>query len=227
MKTLFFYFDFLSPYSYLAWQWFNEKHEELRSQGVQIHVRPVSMAIIIKKYVDKGPGEIPPKRDFLFKVVLHRAQALKIPLTCPSKIPFDSYMALRYVASLSSDPRCQVSFVTKIFSAIWGQGLSLTDEMIAQSLSELLASDQVQTVGQLALSRETSGNMKRFMKEAQDYGVFGVPSFVLVKEEGPELFWGHDAIPALESALRGEAWYNQVEYAKFTRSLNDVSDKSI
>ncbi|HAZ14297.1 MAG: hypothetical protein A2X86_18910 [Bdellovibrionales bacterium GWA2_49_15] len=223
MKTLYFFFDFLSPYSYLAWQWLSQEHERLQSTGMQVYLRPVPMAIIIKKFVDKGPGEIPPKRDFLFKVVLNRAQDLKIPLACPPKIPFDTYPALRIMASLVDDS-ARIDFGNKVFSATWGQGLPLTDELLAKILNSMISPDLAKAIQERSQSRETSIMMKGFIREAQEFGVFGVPSFILENGQGTELFWGHDAIGALQSAIAGEAWYNQVEYAKFTRALSAHQD---
>ena len=227
MKTLHFFFDFLSPYSYLAWQWLYQEHEKLQLSGVQVHLRPIPMAIIIKKFVDKGPGEIPPKRDFLFKVVLNRAKALNISLACPPKIPFDSYPALRILASLTEHSR-QMDFGHEVFSAIWGQGFLPTEELLSKILNSVLPPLSAQEAQQRAQARETSIMMKGFIKEAYEYGVFGVPSFVLASKDGAtgaELFWGHDAISALQTAIIGEAWYNQVEYAKFTEALGGNQDR--
>ncbi|MBI2520628.1 MAG: DsbA family protein [Bdellovibrio sp.] len=218
MKALYFFFDFLSPYSYLAWQWLYQEHESLQRAGMHVHLRPVPMAIVIKKFVDKGPGEIPPKRDFLFKVVLSRAQALNIPLACPPKIPFDTYPALRILASLGEHSE-QMSFGHKVFSAIWGQGLSLTEDLLSQILTSVVVPSRVHAVEQHSQSREISALIKSFMKQTQEFGVFGVPSFVLAENGGTELFWGHDSIPLLQSAMAGEAWYNQMEYVKFMRAL--------
>ena len=76
MKKIEFYFDFLSPYSYLAWTW-------VRSSPYEFEFYPVSMGSIIAAYDTKGPAQIEPKRNYLFKDLLRSTKMNNIPFTTP------------------------------------------------------------------------------------------------------------------------------------------------
>ena len=57
-RTIDFYFDYLSPYAYLAWLCLPEVTE---SRDVEIVPRPVLFAGLLNHWGQLGPAEIPPK----------------------------------------------------------------------------------------------------------------------------------------------------------------------
>jgi 2-hydroxychromene-2-carboxylate isomerase len=72
MKKIEFYFDFLSPYSYLAWTW-------VRKQPYDFEFYPVSVASIVAHFDTKGPAQITPKRNYLFKDLLRYSKLNGVP----------------------------------------------------------------------------------------------------------------------------------------------------
>ena len=85
MKDIEFYFDFLSPYSYLAWNWVRQN---LNKYNFSFY--PVPLASLIRNYETKGPAEIEPKRNYLFKHCLRYAELNRIPFHPPHQLPFNS-----------------------------------------------------------------------------------------------------------------------------------------
>ena len=69
------YFDFVSPFSYL-------QCEQLPAleRTIRVHYRPVLFAGLLKAHGHKGPAEIPAKRRFTYRFVVWQARQLKIPL---------------------------------------------------------------------------------------------------------------------------------------------------
>ena len=69
MPTVDWYFDFISPFSYL-------QSERLHMLGprVSIRFRPVLFAGILAANAHKGPAEIAAKRAFTYRFVLWRAR---------------------------------------------------------------------------------------------------------------------------------------------------------
>ena len=67
MKTIEYYFDFLSPYSYLSWQWVKENKSALFGNGFKFSFKPVVLSSIIGHFETKGPAQIETKRNYLFK----------------------------------------------------------------------------------------------------------------------------------------------------------------
>src|SRR5690349_24411474 len=81
-----FWFDFISPFGYLAWQ---RIHSLVDAHGRDVVYRPTLFAALLNHWGQLGPAEIPPKRVFVFKQVLRRAHVLGVPLVPPPRHPFN------------------------------------------------------------------------------------------------------------------------------------------
>lgn len=68
MKQISFYFDFVSPYSFLAW---GELLQIAARNQAALRIVPVLLAGLLNAHGQKGPAEIPAKRDYVFKVRLN------------------------------------------------------------------------------------------------------------------------------------------------------------
>ncbi len=185
-----FYFDFLSPYSYLAWCQLREMKFE---QHAQLCYKPVVLSQVIGAHQSKGPSEIPPKRDYLFKDCLRKAHDHSIPFVVPKRLPFNSLYALRISLKQIAGER-QFELIDKFFRAAWEEGNDLGD---TNQLSLILNDDH--SMIDLATSPQARKQLKENTQEAIDKGAFGVPTFVT----SGELFWGHDSIPHLIRYLDG------------------------
>src|SRR5512146_245250 len=86
------YFDLISPFSYLHLKQFHRLPASLEIECV-----PVLFAGILKQYEHKGPAEIAPKRVYTYKQVVWLARHLAIPFKLPPAHPFNSLHALRLV----------------------------------------------------------------------------------------------------------------------------------
>ena len=129
MEKIEFYFDFLSPYSYLAWTW-------VRSQSYEFDYIPVSIASIIASYDTKGPAQIEPKRNYLFKDLLRFTSLNNIPFTIPKNLPFNSLYALRLALKGTSADK-QKDIIDVIFRAGWEHGQDIgSDDFLKKLLRE-------------------------------------------------------------------------------------------
>lgn len=202
MKKINFYFDFLSPYSYVAWTW-------VRSQTHTFDYHPISIPSIIAHYDTKGPAQIKPKRDYLFKDLLRYTELHQIPFTTPKSLPFNSLYALR-LALKSVAGGLQKEIIDAIFRAGWEEGLDIGSDDV---LKEILKSKGL-PVDELFMkmeSRESRAGLKQNIESALSKNIFGVPSF-LVDEE---IFWGNDSIKYLEMHLNGTDPLNHKKYNEF------------
>jgi 2-hydroxychromene-2-carboxylate isomerase len=175
------YFDFVSPYSYLCF------HRLAGISSVMTY-KPVLFAGLLEHWGQKGPAEIPVKRRWTYRWCTWWAQELGIPFRFPAAHPFNPLQHLRLALAAG----CTPDAVHKIFDVIWTGGGDASDrEIFSQLCSELniepaaLSSPQIKD----ALRKNTA--------EAAARGVFGVPSFVV---DG-ELFWGADSIEFLKDFL--------------------------
>ena len=193
-----FYFDFISPYSYLAWNWVKNSPETFE-------FIPVSIASIVSHYETKGPAQIEPKRNYLFRDLLRKSKLQNIPFVLPKSLPFNSLYALRLALLETSqgDQSLQKKIIDEIFLAGWTRGEEIgTDD----SLKLILENAKVyhEEIFFRMESRDSRVLLKKNIEEALSQGVFGVPSFLLAGKESPELFWGQDSIEHLKLALSGE-----------------------
>jgi 2-hydroxychromene-2-carboxylate isomerase len=188
------YFDFVSPYSYLALT-------RLEAFGAQHDVAwepvPVFYAALLDANHLVGPAETRVKRRYTMTDILRAAALEAVPLVGPPNHPFRSLEALRVATLFADDPRA-LALDLAISTACWGEGRELTDwgvlaDVVAHAgfdATDLEARASAPAV-KAALRDRTTG--------AIEAGVFGVPTFGL---DG-ELFWGHDRLEHLAARLEG------------------------
>ena len=188
------YFDFVSPYTYLALaqlEGFGREH------AVSWVVRPVVYAALLNQTGLIGPVEVEAKRAYTFADIQRSAALLNLPLEGPPAHPFRSIEALRAVCAVQGRPEA-LTFSVAIARAVWGQGLDITDRRELEGLAPLAGLAPGELSPQL-VATETKERLRTNTEEALDAGVFGVPTFVC----GRELFWGHDRLPHLAARLAG------------------------
>jgi 2-hydroxychromene-2-carboxylate isomerase len=190
------YFDFVSPFSYL-------QCERLQAHAATIRPHPVLFAAILDAVGQKGPAEIAAKRRFTYRFVVWQAKSLGIPLRFPHAHPFNPLPLLRL--ALACDARWPA--ITEIFRFVWRDGrlpdlpiewAELADRVGLPDAAQRSAEPAVKE----ALRRETDAAIAR--------GVFGVPTLAV----GSELFWGCDATDMALAFARAGARYDDPEYAR-------------
>ena len=173
------YFDFVSPYSYIAL-------ERLQEIPASVSYKPVLFAALLNHWGQKGPAEIPAKRKWTYRWCTWWAKELGIPFRFPAEHPFNPLQHLRLALACESRPAA----VKRIFESLWTSGANANDPTQFQALcAELdVRPDDLGAVKD-ALRRNT--------EDAAARGVFGVPSFVI----GGEVFWGADSINFVKAFL--------------------------
>lgn len=190
------YFDFVSPFSYLQCERLPDLERSLR-----IRYRPVLFAALLEAHGHKGPAEIPAKRRFTYRQVIWQARRLGVPLKFPAAHPFNPLPLLR----LAIVADCEPEAVRRIFRFVWRDG-RLGDLPIewAELTSELglTAADVTAPEVKQALRRSTD--------EAIARGVFGVPTLAIASE----LFWGVDSTGMAADYVAAGCRYTDPEMAR-------------
>lgn len=166
------YFDFVSPYSYIGLH-------RLRELSASITYKPVLFAGILNHWGQKGPAEIPAKRKWTYRSCIWEAQRLGIPFRFPALHPFNPLPHLRL--ALAAD--CAPEAVRRIFDFVWTTGEDAADPARFSSLCAQLGTDP-------SKHPEVKDLLRKNTDQAVARGVFGVPSLVV---DG-EVFWGADSI---------------------------------
>ncbi|MFN3199381.1 MAG: 2-hydroxychromene-2-carboxylate isomerase [Bradymonadia bacterium] len=189
-----FYFDFISPYAWLAW---TQIHDLAARHGVEVDPAPILFAALLNHHGQLGPAEIPAKRLFTFKDVVRKAARLGQPLVPPPAHPFNPLLGLR-LASLDLDPAPRRLLIDTLFRAVWADGPGITDPVMVTALLQEVGLDGEALVARTA-DPEVKARVKARTAEAIDREVFGVPTTMV----GDEPFWGVETLPDVELALQG------------------------
>ncbi len=183
-----FFFDFSSPFAYLA---ASQVVGLANRTGAQLVLRPLLLGGLFRELgTEDAPilGMTELKRQATLVDLGRWARWWGLPLQWPAAFPLRTVLPLRvFLGSPTADR------MNHIFAAAWGRG-----EDIARP--EVLAAIGV-TGAELAAAADQRGPLLAATDYARDSGVFGVPAFRL--NEGA-LFWGQDRLDMVERACRGE-----------------------
>ncbi len=208
-RSLRFYFDFISPYAYVAW---TQIHGLAARHGRAVEPVPVLFAALLDANGQKGPAEIPRKRIYVFKDTLRIAHALGVPFAAPPSHPFNPLLALR-IASTDLDPASRRQVIDTLFGATWGGGPGVADVGTVARLLEDAGLDGARLTA-VAQTDAVKARVRAQTDDALAAGAFGVPSILA---DG-ELFWGLDSFPHVERRLEGKDPLDAVDFSK----LRDV-----
>lgn len=196
MKRIVFWFDVISPFTYLA---FEHLPQALEGCSYEVQYRPVLFAGLLGHWGQKGPAEIAPKRAWTFRHIAWLSHTLSIPIDTPATHPFNPLPLLRLsLACCDAGDTPNRHVVETLMRHVWRGGADATDAARVRALTETLAPRRDPA------SDEVKNELRAHTNDAVARGVFGVPTFDL---DG-RLFWGIDALPMLRAALQGDAWFD-------------------
>jgi 2-hydroxychromene-2-carboxylate isomerase len=193
-RTIEFYFDYLSPYAYLAWSAIGRICEPRK---VELRLRPVLLAGLLDHFGQLGPAEIPPKRQFVLRDAARTAARRGLPFRLPARHPFNPLPALRVSLPEVSGDR-QADAVGAIFHAVWADGADVGDPDALARVLDAAGLDGKGLIAHTALP-EIKAALRDSTERAIAHGAFGVPTFIV---DG-QLFWGDDQMQSIADVLDG------------------------
>ena len=189
-----FYFDFSSPYSYIASEWI----EALAARhGRTVRWRAILLGATFQVTDIKSPVSYPLKRDYTMLDFERSARFAGVPLTIPEKFPIPTQNVARLFWWLdTSDPARARDWARHCLRALFARGTDLSDAVALRALAGEFGLD-----GGEAQDVWGDPQWKAALKAANDaaiaLGVFGVPYFIIDGEP----FWGNDRRPMIERWL--------------------------
>ena len=194
IKSFDFYFDFISPYSFLA-------HKEIKKienkNSLKINYKPILLGGLHNLHGIKAPAFIPAKAKHMIRDCKLIAEKNKIKFKFNSYFPIRSLNLMRGVLVAEED-NFKSYYIDTIFNAIWQDGLNLNDETIIQKILKNLNVNP-KTFFLRSVSSSIKHSLKKRTNEAYEKGIFGAPSFV----SNDKIFWGQDRIEfALDEARK-------------------------
>lgn len=206
LREITFWYDPISPYAWLA---FERLPQVLMGLSVHVRYRPLFLGGLLKARGQRGPAEIPGKREWTFRHVQWQARQQGTVLDLPAAHPFNPLPLLRMGLATASDvaPGDTSRYVTALlFRHVWEGGAAAADAARLQSLEQVLREHVAERGGSWldADSAQVRDQLRANTDEAMAAGVFGVPAMVA----GGRVFWGLDALPMLRDWLDGGEWFS-------------------
>ena len=177
-----FYFDFISPYSYLA-------HKKIQSlpKNIKINYKPILLGGLHNLEGITPPAFIKHKLNNMINDCNLIAKKNKFDFTWNSKFPLNSLYIMRGYLCINSDIRNLFSSI--IFEAYWKDNLDISNEQI---LTDLLKKYKIDVINffRTIKDQKIKDELKNVTREAHDKGVFGAPTFIV----NNKIFWGQDRL---------------------------------
>ncbi len=185
IKSFEFYFDFGSPYSYLA-------HEQIKriekENSVKIMYMPILLGALLKLSGLKPLVDIPIKGKYMIRDCKLCAEKYNIEFKFNNYFPIITLNLMR-CALVAEKKNFDRDFTNKVFDAIWKDGLNLNDVTIVEKLLESLNINPKIFLTE-ALSSDVKDELKKRTDDAYNKGVFGAPTFII----NNKIFWGQDRL---------------------------------
>ena len=180
-----FFFDFASPYSYLA-------HKQIRNieyqHNIKINYMPILLGGLLNLAEIKAAAFIPSKAKFMIKDCKLFAEKLNIKFKFNSYFPIQSLNLMRGVLIARKENKTSL-YIDKFFDACWKDGLNLNDQKIVDKILEDL-NFNLKTYKLKISEQKIKDELIKRTKDAFLKGVFGTPSFII----NNKMFWGQDRL---------------------------------
>ncbi len=194
-----FYFDFSSPYGYLA----AEMIEELGQRcGRSVNWHPILLGVVFKTTGGQPLTMAPMKGPYSERDMRRSAAFYGVPFSMPSVFPIATQNPARAALWMQQKhPTHAKKFTLELFRAFFrgDRDISKLDVIgdiaagLGYSGEEVIAATQTDDI---------KHQLKVDVEAAVAKGVFGAPFFIVDDEP----FWGADRLPMMERWLTQGAW---------------------
>jgi len=193
MATIDFYFDFLSPYSYLA----NSRLPQLAGRyGYGLEYRAIDLNAAKLAAGNTGPAtaQMPKKLRYAMTDLARWASRYGVPLTF-AKVPPVTERANKGTY-FALDRGQGAAYVQALWGATFGSGGEFNSDEVLSGVARQLGWSAEEFLEYVA-SGSASRRYEEGNRQAQERGVFGAPTMMV----GDEMWWGNDRLDFLEEYL--------------------------
>ena len=189
-----FWFDFSSPYSYLA----SELIDDLAAKhGRKVQWRPMLLGAAFQASGLPLLINVPLKGEYSKRDFDRSARFLGIPYKFPPRFPLATLAAARgYYWLHGQDCAKAREFAHAVFRAYWVEGRDIGELPVVLEIVDALGIDRDAFAAAIA-TREIKDRLKQETDAAIAKGMFGAPYFIVDGEP----FWGADRLPQIDKWL--------------------------
>lgn len=194
-KQVEFYFDFGSPYSYLA---FHHLPKVARKAGAEVVWRPMLLGGVFQATHNASPMEVPAKGTHLQTDLNRWAAYFDVPYQMNPFFPINTLALMRGATALQmkGDEDGFTRYTAAIYAAMFETPKNLNQPEEIGKVLHAAGFDPMQVLAMIN-DQAVKDKLKENTAAAVARGVFGAPTFFV----GDEMFWGQDRLHFVEQAL--------------------------
>jgi 2-hydroxychromene-2-carboxylate isomerase len=194
-----FYFDFSSPYGYLA----SYRIDEIAAEcGRAVTWRPYLLGVAFKSSGQSPLVSQPMRGPYHLRDMERTARRLKVPLVLPKGFPMATQAAGRAFYWLDAkDPAKARDLAKALYRAAFAQGRNITLAEVVAAVAGEIGLDPREVTDAIG-SPEVKERLRAETENAIARGIFGSP-FIIVDGEP---FWGNDRLDDVRAWLKTGGW---------------------
>ena len=187
IKTIDFYFDFISPYSYIA----HQKIKSIKTSKVKFNYKPILLGGLHKLGEITAPAFNERKMKNMRNDCELISKKNNIPFKWNDKFPINSLHLMR--GYISIDSKFKDQYIDTCFNAYWKNNIDIS---LDQNINDILNNCKIneKEFFNLINDQKIKSELKNLTVKAFEKDIFGAPTFVV----NEKIFWGQDR---LEHAL--------------------------
>ena len=183
-KTIEFYFDFVSPYTYLA-------HKRImnieKTENIKFIYKPILLGGLHNLRKITPAAFIKAKKKFTINDCEIVAKKFNIEFKFNDNFPINTLSLMR--GALIVDKNKIKQYIEKFFDAYWAFNFNLSDNKITEKILTDLNID-IKKFFESINEQKIKDLLKKLTQEAFDKEIFGAPTFIV----NNKLFWGQDRL---------------------------------
>ena len=183
-KSLDFYFDFISPYSYLGYKKLNILNQ---SNQININYKPILLGGLHNLSGITAPAFNERKMKNMKNDCELIAKKNNIEFKWNTKFPINSLYLMRGYLIIKDD--LKKKYFDVCFDAYWKNNIDIADEKNVNSILEIVGQDKIEFIDAIK-DTKTKEKLKRETNNAFEIDIFGAPTFVV----NNKIFWGQDRL---------------------------------
>jgi len=183
-KVIDFYFDFISPYSYIA----HQKTKSIdKKDEIEFNYKPILLGGLHKLGNITAPAFNERKMKNMKNDCELIAKKNKISFKWNDKFPINSLYLMR--GFISIDPEIKDQYLDACFDSYWKNNIDISIEQNVNDILDTCKLDKKKFFNQIN-EQQIKDKLKDLTDEAFELDIFGAPTFVVNKK----IFWGQDRL---------------------------------
>ena len=193
-QRLEYFFDYVSPYSYLG---DSQVPGLVERTGAELVYRPMLLGGVMQASGNKPPATVPAKGKYMFTDIARWVERYGLELRFNPHFPVNTVKPMRG-ALVALEEGFFPAYHRALFAAMWRDEKNVGDAEVLGSVADAAGLDGAKLLARIeepAIKEQLKANTA----EAVERGAFGAPTFFV----GDEMFFGNDRLDFLEARLSG------------------------